>query len=133
MKVKKLVEFYIETWGYGDIKVINNKTGEGLQTKISSHPRGVLVSFIDNFDHLEKKLYSFKEIEKEKDIINSRIYYSVLERVKDIINDYFKISYKIGEGITSFYNKEDKEMLLSGDAKFFTPIYENTSIKTNIY
>lgn len=75
--------------------------------------------------------------------------YSGSERVKDIINDYdkitytlpyfiendyFKISYKIGEGITSFYNKkEDKEMLLQGDAKFFTPIYENTEIRTDVY
>ncbi len=146
---KSLVEFYIEVWGYGDIKVTNDKTGEVLQTQISSHPRGVLVSFIDNFEPLEEKVYSFEETEKQKDVINSRVAYSGSERVKDIINDYdkitytlpyfiendyFKISYKIGEGVTSFYNKkEDKEMLLQGDAKFFTPIYENTEIRTDVY
>lgn len=103
----------------------------------------------DDFLPLEEKVYSFEEIEKQKDVINSRVAYSGSERVRDIVNDYdkitytlpyfiendyFKISYKVGEGVTSFYNKkENREMLLDGDAKFFTPIYENTEIRTDVY
>ena len=146
---KCLVEFYIEVWGFGDIKITEDKTGKILEAQTSSHPRGVLISFIDDFLPLEEKIYNFEEIEKQKDIINSRIAYSGSERVRDIVNDYdkitytlpyfiendyFKIAYKIGEGITSFYNKkENREMLLDGEAKFFTPIYENTEIRTDVY
>lgn len=146
---KCIVEFYIEVWGFGDIKITDDKTGKVLEAQTSSHPRGVLVSFIDDFLPLEEKVYSFEEIEKQKDVINSRVAYSGSERVRDIVNDYdkitytlpyfiendyFKISYKVGEGVTSFYNKkENREMLLDGDAKFFTPIYENTEIRTDVY
>ena len=146
---KCVVEFYIEAWAYGDIKVLDEKTNKYMKTQVSPHPRGVLITFIDDFLPLEEKVYTFEEKEKQKDIINSRVAYSGSERVKDIVNDYdkitytlpyfiendyFKISYKIGEGITSFYNKkEDKEMLIDGDAKFFTPIYENTEIRTDVY
>ncbi len=146
---KCIVEFYIEVWGFGDIKIIDDKTGKALEAQTSSHPRGVLVSFVDEFLPLEEKVYSFEGIEKEKDIINSRVAYSGSERVKDIVNDYdkisytlpyfiendyFKIAYKVEEGVTSFYNKkENREMLLDGDSKFFTPIYENTQIRTDVY
>ena len=146
---KCVVEFYIEAWAYGDIKVLDEKTNKYMKTQVSPHPRGVLITFIDDFLPLEEKVYTFEETEKQKDIINSRVAYSGSERVKDIVNDYdkitytlpyfiendyFKISYKIGEGVTSFYNKkEDKEMLIDGDAKFFTPIYENTEIRTDVY
>lgn len=80
---------------------------------------------------------------------STRVAYTGSERVRDIINSYdpvtytlpygvenefFKISYEIGKGITSFYDKLDKvEMLKEGDARFFTPIYENTEIRTDIY
>ena len=146
---KCLVEFYIEVWGFGDIKIKDEKNNKFLDAQVSSHPRGVLVSFVDYFLPLEEKVYSFEEMEKQKDIINSRVAYSGSERVRDIVNDYdkitytlpyfieneyFKIAYKIGEGVTSFYNKkENREMLLNGDAKFFTPIYENTKIRTDVY
>lgn len=146
---KCLVEFYIEVWGFGDIKITDDKNNKDIEAQVSSHPRGVLISFVDDFLPLEEKIYSFEEIEKKKDVINSRVAYSGSERVKDIVNDYdkvtytlpyfiendyFKISYKIGEGVTSFYNKkENREMLLNGDAKFFTPIYENTQIRTDVY
>lgn len=146
---KSVVEFYIEVYGYGDIKVVDDKTNKELQVQISSHPRGVLISFIDEFLPLEEKTYTFTELPKKQETINSRVAYSGSERVRDIINDYdkltytlpyfiendyFKISYEIGKGVTSFYNKlEDKEMLLQDDKKFFTPIYENTEIRTDVY
>ena len=149
-KVTDVVEFYIEVWAYGDIIIENAETHEVMKTQISSHPRGVLVSFIDNFEPNEEKIYTYKEIEKKNETINSRVAYSGSERVRDIVNDYdkltytlpygiendfFKIGYEIGKGITTFYNKKlDCEMLMANDdAKFFTPIYENTEIRTDTY
>lgn len=148
-KTTAVVEFYIEVWAYGDIVLENAVTHEVMKTQISSHPRGVLVSFIDTFEPNEAKIYTYKEVEKKPDIINSRVAYSGSERVRDIVNDYdkvtytlpygiendfFKIGYEIGTGITTFYNKKlDCEMLKQGDAKFFTPVYENTEIRTDVY
>ena len=146
---KKVVEFYIEVWGYDDVEVVEVATGKVMNTQISSHPRGVLISFIDDFNAFEEKVYTFKEVPKVALKNNSRVAYMGSERVKDIINsydpvtytlpyqiesDYFRIRYEMGKGVTSFYNKvEEREMLKEGDAKFFTPIYENTEIRTDIY
>lgn len=146
---KKVVEFYIEVWGYDDVEVVEVATGKVMNTQISSHPRGVLISFIDDFNAFEEKVYTFKEVPKVALKNNSRVAYMGSERVKDIINsydpvtytlpyqiesDYFRIGYEMGKGVTSFYNKvEEREMLKEGDAKFFTPIYENTEIRTDIY
>ena len=47
---KKVVEFYIEVWGYDDVEVVEVATGKVMDTQISSHPRGVLISFIDDFN-----------------------------------------------------------------------------------
>jgi hypothetical protein len=148
-KGKKVVEFYIEVWRYPGVKVICEKTGCEMTTQISSHPRGALISFVDTFEANEEKIYSYEEAVAKIEITNTRVAYVGSERVKDIVNsydvksyklpyqienDYFKIAYEIGKGITSFYNKVDNvEMLKDGDAKFFTPIYENTKIRTNVY
>lgn len=146
---QKVVEFYIEAWKYPGVKVICEASGQEMITQLSSHPRGVLISFIDSFEAGEEKIYRYEEAAGKADVINSRIAYIGSERVKDIVNNYdpksyqlpyqienayFKITYEIGKGVTSFYNKADNiEMLRQGDARFFTPIYENTKIRTNVY
>ena len=143
------VEFYIEAWAYEAVEIEDIQTGKVLVAQVSPHPRGALVTFVDYFASGEEKIYNFKECEKQQEVINTRVAYIGSERIKDIVNtydpvsyklpytlenDFFSISYKIGEGVTSFYNKvEDREMLVGGDAKFFTPIYENTAIRTNVY
>lgn len=143
------IEFYIEAWAYEGIELENAKTGEKLVGQLSAHPRGILVSFVDYFKAKEEKIYLFKECNKIPEVINTRVAYVGSERIKDIVNtydavsyqlpytlenDYFKIDYTIGIGVTSFYNKvENKEMLKKGDARFFTPIYENTEIRTDVY
>ncbi len=145
----RLVEFYIEVWKYSGVKVTNLKTNEVLNAQMSSHPRGVLISFLDTFGPFEEKIYSFEEVMAMPEVSNTRACYTGSERVRDIVNefdpitytlpygienDYFKISYEIGKGITSFYNKiEGVEMLKEGDSAFFTPIYENTEIRTDVY
>ncbi len=148
-KSTQVVEFYIETWKYPGVKVICETTGQEMVTQLSSHPRGVLISFVDSFEANEERIYRFEEADAKIEVANTRVAYVGAERVKDIVNnydaksyklpyqienDYFKIAYEIGKGVTSFYNKVDNvEMLKEGDAKFFTPIYENTKVRTNVY
>ncbi|MBE5965555.1 MAG: hypothetical protein E7255_01045 [Lachnospiraceae bacterium] len=148
-KGERVVEFYIEAWKYPGVKVICETSGQEMVTQLSSHPRGVLISFVDSFEAREEKIYRFEEAAGKVEVANSRVAYVGAERVKDIVNsydpksyqlpyqienDYFKIAYEIGKGVTSFYNKVDRiEMLKQGDARFFTPIYENTKTRTNVY
>ena len=149
------VEFYVETAGLPNMKVTDRKTGEELKVQLSSHPRGVRVSFTAEFEPGEEKLFAYEEIPAPEQGLYTRTAWVGAERVKDIVNDYdtesyrlpyglenqwFRISWKVGEGITSFYNKKTgTEMLKSGMEEgdplesFFTPIYENTEIRTNVY
>ncbi|MGL4346065.1 MAG: hypothetical protein ACRCTE_12785 [Cellulosilyticaceae bacterium] len=145
---EQVVEVYIEVWGFDGIE-IKSPSGDILPAQTSSHPRGVLITFVDTFAVGEEKVYTYREVAKEAPKSTSRIAYVGSERIKDIVNtfdpvsytlpygiesDFFKISYQVGEGITSFYNKaEGVEMLVDGDAKFFTPIYEKTEVRTNTY
>lgn len=148
-KGEKVVEFYIEVWKYPGVKVVSEGTGQEMITQLSSHPRGVLISFVDTFEANEEKIYRYEEADAKIDTTNTRVAYVGAERVKDIINnydpisyklpyqienEYFKIAYEIGKGVTSFYNKVDNiEMLKDGDARFFTPIYENTKVRKDVY
>lgn len=149
VKGKKIVEFYIEVWCFDDIEVRSLDNDSLITSQVSKHPRGVLISFIDDFDCKETKTYTFKEVPKKVELINTRKCYVGAERVRDIVNDYetvsyklpysvendfFRISYKINEGVTSFFDKKaNKELLKDGEAKFFTPIYEKTEITKDVY
>ncbi|MGL4800066.1 MAG: hypothetical protein ACRCWY_11835 [Cellulosilyticaceae bacterium] len=146
---QKVVSFYIEVWKYDGVELTSDETGKVMDTQLSSHPRGVLISFLDNFEAFQEKNYTFVEKKTASEKLNRRVAYVGSERIKDIINtydpvtytlpygienDYFAIKYEIGKGVTSFYNKkEQKEMLMGGDAAFFTPIYECTDIRTDVY
>lgn len=143
------VEFYVETLSLPGVKVTDVKSGEVLPVQLSSHPRGVMVSFVSEFEPLEEKLFAYEEQPAKEEKLFSRTAWIGAERVRDIVNEYdaesyrlpyglendwFKISYRIGEGITSFYNKErGVEMLKEGLEAFFTPVYERTQIRKGIY
>jgi len=143
------VKFYIAAYGIQNIEVIDESTGKAVEAQVSAHPRGALITFVADFKSGEEKTYRYKQIPAKEQKVNSGIAYMGAERVRDIVNDYdplsytlpfyiesdyFRIEYEIGKGVTSFYDKKDKrEMLAEGDARFFTPIYENTEIRTNVY
>lgn len=145
---KKIINFYIEVSDMGNYEV-RDENDKKIISQSSRHPRGVNISFVDAFKDNESKLYTYKEIPKKLETLNSRECYVGAERVKDIVNtydcvsyklpyeienDYFKISYEIDKGITSFYDKQgNKELLINGDNKFFTPIYEKTEITLDQY
>lgn len=143
------VEFYIETPVLTGARLVNTATKEEMTVQLSSHPRGVLISFTDRFAAGETKEYSYEEIPAKPKTLNSRHAYVGAERVRDIVNDYepetyrlpyelendwFRICYTIGEGFTSFYNKKSNcEMLTDGLSQFFTPIYERTELREDAY
>lgn len=149
MPGKKVVHFYIEAWGYEDIQLVSSTNQSPIIAQISSHPRGLMVTFVDYFKANETKDYSYEEIPKAIDKPNSRVAYVGSERVADIVNnydtthyrlpyelenDYFKLQYRINEGIFSFYDKiHQRELMMDGDDQFFKPIYEATPIHENVY
>ncbi len=146
---KQVVSFFTEARNYKNVKIVCDKTGKEIKAQISADPRGSRITFVDYFTANEEKIYTFSEAVNVENLNNTRVAYRGSEGVLDIVNDYdkesyklpyclendfFKICYEIGKGVTSFYNKVDSvEMLKEGDAKFFTPIYEQTEIRTNVY
>lgn len=115
------VEFYVETMNLPAVKVTDDKTNEGMEVQLSAHPRGVLVSFLAEFEPMEEKTFTYEEQPAPAHTLFTRTAWVGAERVRDIINTYdtesyklpygmendsFKISWKVGEGITSFYNKK---------------------------
>lgn len=143
------VEFYVETISLPGAKVTDNKTGEEVKVQLSTHPRGVLVSFLAEFEPMEEKTFTYAEQPAQQEKLFTRTAWVGAERVRDIVNDYdtetytlpygienewFQIGWKVGEGITSFYNKKTgKEMLKNGLGTFFTPVYERTEIRKGVY
>ena len=143
------VEFYVETLSLPSVKVTDLKTKQVLDVQLSAHPRGVLVSFLAEFEPMEEKSFSYEEQAAPSQKLYTRTAWVGAERVRDIVNDYdkescqlpyrlendwFSIRYQIGKGILSFQNKRDKtELLKDGFEKFFTPVYECTEIRNGIY
>ncbi len=143
------VEFYVESGNLRAVKVTDEKTGEELRAQISAHPRGVLVSFLTEFEALEEKTFRYEEQPWEPKGLYSRTAWVGADRVRDIVNgydteswklpyglenDWFRIGYRIGEGITSFFDKKrGTELLKGGLETFFTPILEQTPVRGDAY
>lgn len=143
------VEFYVEIQPRSHVVLTEEGTGREITAQLSAHPRGMLVTFIDTFGPGEEKFYRYELSNAPEKPASTRTAYVGSERVRDIENDYdpetyrlpyaienefFRVSYVIGEGVTSFYNKkEQREMLRPGNAAFFTPVYEVTEIRTDVY
>jgi len=143
------VEFYVETIRLPGVRVTDLKTGEEVQAQLSAHPRGVLVSFLSEFEAGEEKIFAYEEQPAAAQKLYTRTAWVGSERVRDIVNGYdtesyklpyglenewFRIQYRIGEGVTSFWNKKDgMEMLKEGFERFFMPVYECTEIRKGVY
>ena len=141
------VNFYIETPFGKSFEVKREDTGERMGIQCTPHPRGTLVTFIDEFEAKGTNLYGFNEIPSPKQSIAPyRSVFAGSDGVRDIINDEdketfnlpyrleserFKIEYSVGRGFTSFFDKAaKKELLNEGEYPLFTPVFELT--KTNI-
>lgn len=143
------VEFYVETISLSAVRVIDTKTKKTIPTQISAHPRGVLISFLVEFEPMEERVFIYEEQEAPLQNLYTRTAWIGAERVRDIVNNYdqesyqlpyrlennwFCIRYQVGQGVVSFQNKKDgTELLRDGLEKFFTPLYECTKIRNGIY
>ena len=146
------VEFYIESYYMKNASVTDPSTGKEIICQASRHPRGLLVSFTDHFQPHETKEYHYHELPEAKQLNNSRIVYTGSEGIRDIVNNYdavtyrlpyefendwFYLSYEPSTGIKEFRNKKTNTSLLREDViPFFTPIYEVTKVQhgeTSVY
>ena len=139
----QLVEFYIESPLLSRAE-ITDENGHRLSCQVSPHPRGRKISFVDTFAPHEEKCYIYRELPAENQTLNSRKCYVGAERIRDIVNDYDPITYRLPyefenrwfhlryqpyEGITALLDKHTGQNLLGiGEAPFFTPMYEVTPI-----
>ncbi|GAA0807825.1 hypothetical protein GCM10008910_48580 [Faecalicatena orotica] len=148
---EQLVEFYIESfWNkVAEVKITDCETGEILVSQVSPHPRGVLISFIACFEAGQEKLFLFEEQIHGEETDNNHRSVAGIDYVRDVMspydsktcylpyqleNEWFCLRYKVGEGITSFYNKKTRtEMLKDGYEKFFTPVYERTPVYHDVF
>lgn len=138
------VEFYIESCVMKNVCICRSQDNSQLPSQLSPHPRGVLISFVDTFLPFETKEYTYQELPEKADVPNSRKAYMGADRVLDIINDYkpedcrlpyqfqndwFRLVYEPGKGITQFINQATgKNMLSDRGPEFFTPVYECSKI-----
>ena len=87
-----------------------------------------MVSFLAEFEPMEEKTFTYTEQPAKEEKLFTRTAWVGAERVRDIVNDYdtetytlpygiendwFKIGWKVGEGITSFYHKKTGEEMLA--------------------
>ncbi len=137
------VSFYIETMGMPDAE-IKDEQGRVIPCQVSPHPRGRMITFADTFKPFERKTYTYREQPAPPQKFNSRKAYVGAERIRDIVNDYdtvtyrlpyefendyFRLRYAPDDGITAFVDKRTgKSLLAGGVAPFFTPVYECTAI-----
>ncbi len=139
----QLVEFYIESPTLAQVE-IRDEAGRVLPCQVSPHPRGRNISFVDTLAPFQEKTYTYRELPAPVQTLNSRKCYVGAERVRDIVNDYdpvtyrlpygfenqwFRLSYRPQTGVASFVDKRTgRELLGQGAAPFFMPIYERTPL-----
>lgn len=139
----QLVEFYIESPVLAAAKIVR-EDGVEIPCQVSPHPRGRKISFVDSFGPMEKKEYQYSETTAPDSRLNSRKAYVGSERIRDIVNDYDPISYKLPyefenqwfllkyrpkDGVTAFVDKRTGKNLLPADGHpLFTPMYERTKV-----
>ena len=147
------VEFYVETLPAGlpdaDIRTEDDRE---LPCQVSPHPRGRRISFVDTFTPGEVKRYTYGRRERPENKLNTRQCYVGAEQVRDIVNDYdpvtfrlpygfenrfFRLEYEVGRGLCSLYDKRaGRELMTQEGLPFFTPVYECTPVRpgrTDVY
>lgn len=142
----QLIEFYIETLALEDVEV-RDLAGNLYTCQVSPHPRGRKISFIDTLSYGEEKEYTYTARHKAPETLNTRHCYMGAEEVRDIVNDYdpvtyrlpyevenkfFHICYKPGEGITSFVDKRTGTEMAGTAIPFFTPVYQRTPLHQEV-
>lgn len=76
----------METMSLPAVKVTDDKTNEVMEVQLSTHPRGVLVSFLAEFEPMEEKTFTYEEQPASVQTLFTRTAWVGAERVRDIIN-----------------------------------------------
>ena len=143
------VEFYVETLPAGlPDAVIRTEDGRELRCQVSPHPRGRRISFVDTFAPGEVKRYTYHKKAAEEQRLNTRHCYVGAERIRDIVNDFdpvtyrlpyefenqfFRLEYQVGKGLCRLYDKRSgRDLLPKEGVPFFTPVYECTPVRPGI-
>ena len=138
------VEFYVESPILDRVR-ITCEDGTELPCQVSTHPRGRRITFLDDFTGCREKTYTYTELPALPATLNSRKCYVGAERIRDIINDYDPVTYRLpygyenpwfrldcrpADGVTALVDKRTgRNLLAEGAAPFFTPLYEVTPVR----
>ncbi len=137
------VEFYVENPRLARAR-ITRADGAELPCQVSPHPRGRRITFLDDFTRRREQTYTYAELPALPDTLNSRRCYVGAERVRDIVNEYDPVTYRLPygyenrwfrldcrarDGVTALIDKRSgKNLLAAGAAPFFTPLHEVTPL-----
>ena len=137
------VEFYVESPHLARAR-ITRSDGVELPCQVSPHPRGRRITFLDDFAGKQEETYTFAPLPPLPDTLNSRQCYVGAERVRDIVNGYdpvtfrlpygyenrwFRLDCRAGDGVTALIDKRSgHDLLAAGAAPFLTPLHEVTPI-----
>ena len=80
------VEFYVECPEMLNT-TIRRSDGKQIPCQVSSHPRGRLITFMDEFDGVTAKEYTYTEIPASVAHPSYRHAYVGIDRIKDIVNE----------------------------------------------
>lgn len=139
----RVIEFFIECGREFEME-LRDEAGNSIPCQVSPHPRGRRITFTDALPAFGEKVYTYREQPLATSHMNTRRCYVGAEQVRDIVNDYdsqtyrlpygfendfFRLSYRPGEGVTSFVDKgTGRELLGKGEGALFTPIHQITPI-----
>lgn len=143
------VEFYVETLPAGlPDAIVRTEDGRELRCQVSPHPRGRRISFVDTFASGEVKRYTYHKKAAEEQRLNTRHCYVGAERIRDIVNDFdpvtyrlpyefenpfFRLEYQVGKGLCRLYDKRSgRDLLPQEGVPFFTPVYECTPVRPGV-
>lgn len=139
------VEFNLDVGLFYNVEVVCKETGEVMDSQVKIPPRGTDIAFYDYFRKGEVKHYHYKELPPVKRHINTKHAYTGSEGIRDIESSYegeearmnysltspfFSVSYKVGDRITSVFDKEEgRELLESGEFTLLNPVYQRSKVR----
>lgn len=151
--VVDVIRVNMETlFGYRHFEVVDSETNEVVPHQLGRYARGHEFNILVKLGPKQKKTYYLREIyppplnsagkcakvaiDSVSDLertFNEQLQNGSVVTPYRLENQFFRIKYTEGDGITSIYDKRTPKELLRQDRIFnaFTPIYEVTPVTTN--
>lgn len=146
--VSEMVAFEVEHfYGHEHFEIVNTATGQGVPFQMGGHSRGPAVCIWVDFKPKEVVGFELREIPAPTKVLASLRASGGTDGVEDlnwlveakraaggvattreIDNEFLTIHYRVGEGVTSIYDKINDRELIAQERPYgaFTPIYEVT-------